>query len=55
MASTPDRIEKFAHLVREDLDIMLPVGVTLCDIAIRSFRYAMFKVGPVLCVSVSLF
>lgn len=54
MGSNPKRMEKFAHMVREDLDIIMPIGATLCDIAIHSYRYSMYKIGPVLAISVSI-
>ncbi|CAL1290662.1 unnamed protein product [Larinioides sclopetarius] len=51
MGGTPRRMEKFAHFVAKELDIKLPTGAALCDISARSYRYSMYKIGPVISVS----
>ncbi|KAK8787400.1 hypothetical protein V5799_022825 [Amblyomma americanum] len=51
MGGTPARMQEFAHLARRRLGIKLPTGAELCDISHRSYRYAMFKCGPLLSVS----
>ncbi|KAH6930095.1 hypothetical protein HPB50_009432 [Hyalomma asiaticum] len=51
MGGTPARMQEFAHLVKRRLGIRLPTGAELCDISHRSYRYAMYKCGPVLSVS----
>lgn len=51
MGGTPKRMEKFAHLVQQELDIKLPTGTTLLDLSARSYRYSMYKIGPVISVS----
>ncbi|GIX87488.1 uridine phosphorylase 1 [Caerostris extrusa] len=51
MGGTPRRMEKFAHYVQQELDIKLPTGSALCDISARSYRYSMYKIGPVISVS----
>ncbi|XP_037574277.1 uridine phosphorylase 1 isoform X1 [Dermacentor silvarum] len=51
MGGTPARMQQFAHLVKRRLGIKLPTGAELCDISHRSYRYAMYKCGPVLSVS----
>lgn len=38
----------------EELDIPLPTGQALSNIASATDRYALFKVGPVLLASVSV-
>ncbi|XP_015919849.1 uridine phosphorylase 2 [Parasteatoda tepidariorum] len=48
---TPRRMEKFAHFVQRELGIKLPTGTALYDISARSYRYSMYKVGPVISVS----
>ncbi|GFQ67346.1 uridine phosphorylase 1 [Trichonephila clavata] len=55
MGGTPRRMEKFAQFVQKELDIKLPTGAALCDISARSYRYSMYKIGPVISVSVGLF
>ncbi|GFW17387.1 uridine phosphorylase 1 [Trichonephila clavipes] len=51
MGGTPRRMEKFAQFVKKELDIKLPTGAALCDISARSYRYSMYKIGPVISVS----
>lgn len=54
MGGTPNRMEGFAHFVMKELGQKLPTGTALQDISRHSYRYSMFKVGPVLSVSVSI-
>lgn len=53
MGGTPKRMEQFAYYIMEEIGHKLPTGTTLFDISQYSYRYCMYKVGPVLCVSVS--
>lgn len=54
MGGTPKRMESFAYYIMKEIGHKLPTGTTLQDISQYSYRYSMFKVGPVLCVSVSI-
>ena len=47
-------MQKFAEYMVEALDYKLPAGQGLVDIAHGSDRYVLYKVGPVLSVSVSM-
>ncbi|KAK4300091.1 hypothetical protein Pmani_027683 [Petrolisthes manimaculis] len=51
LGGTPKRMEKFANYIMKEIDLKLPTGATLLNISQRSYRYAMYKVGPVLCLS----
>lgn len=53
MGGTPKRMEQFAHYIMEEIGYRLPTGTALQDISRFSYRYAMYKVGPVLSISVS--
>lgn len=44
-------MQEFAQLVKLRLNVQLPTGSELCDISHRSYRYAMYKCGPVISVS----
>ena len=50
---SPSRMQKFAEYMVEALNYKLPAGQGLTDIAQGSDRYVLYKVGPVLSVSVS--
>lgn len=52
MGGTPKRMELFANFIMEEIGHKLPTGTTLLDISQYSYRYCMYKVGPVLSVSV---
>jgi hypothetical protein len=54
MGGTPKRMEQFAYYIMEEIGHRLPTGTTLQDISRYSYRYCMYKVGPVLAISVSL-
>lgn len=54
MGGTPKRMEHFANYIMKEIGHKLPAGTTLLDITKNSYRYSMFKVGPVLSISVSL-
>lgn len=54
MGGTPKRMEKFAYYIMDEIGYKLPTGTCLQDISRFSYRYAMFKVGPVLSISVSM-
>ncbi|XP_074039227.1 uridine phosphorylase 1 isoform X1 [Leptinotarsa decemlineata] len=51
MGGTPKRMENFAHYVMKEIGHKLPTGTQLMDISQYSYRYSMYKVGPVLSVS----
>uniref|UniRef100_A0A224Z9K3 Uridine phosphorylase n=1 Tax=Rhipicephalus zambeziensis TaxID=60191 RepID=A0A224Z9K3_9ACAR len=51
MGGTPSRMEQFARLAKEKLDLKLPTGTDLCDLSHYAGRYSMYKVGPLLSVS----
>ncbi|XP_068081144.1 uridine phosphorylase 1 isoform X2 [Anabrus simplex] len=51
MGGTPKRMEQFAFYIMEEIGHKLPAGTTLLDISQFSYRYSMFKVGPVLSIS----
>lgn len=53
MGGTPKRMEQFAYRLMEEISYKIPTGTTLQDISRYSYRYSMYKVGPVLCISVS--
>ena len=53
MGGTPRRMEQFARFLMDEIGYELPTGAKLCDISQLSYRYSMYKVGPVLSVSVS--
>ena len=46
-------MEQFARFLMDEIGYELPTGAQLCDISQLSYRYSMYKVGPVLSVSVS--
>lgn len=50
---TPKRMKEFALYLMKELNHKLPTGTELSDIAAQGLRYSMYKVGPVLSVSVS--
>lgn len=54
MGGTPKRMEQFAYFIMEEIGHKLPAGTTLLDISQYSYRYSMYKVGPVLSISVSI-
>lgn len=51
MGGTPKRMEQFAYFIMDEIGHKLQPGTTLLDISFFSYRYSMYKVGPVLCVS----
>lgn len=54
MGGTPKRMEQFANFIMDEIGYKLPAGTTLLDISQYSYRYSMYKVGPVLSISVSI-
>ena len=54
MGGTPERMKDFAYYIMEEIGHKLPTGTMLQDISQKSYRYSMYKVGPVLCISVSI-
>lgn len=53
MGGTPKRMENFAYYIMKEIGHKLPTGTQLMDISQYSYRYSMYKVGPVLSISVS--
>lgn len=51
MGGTPKRVEQFAQYIMVEIGHKLPTGTTLQDISQFSYRYSMYKVGPVLSIS----
>ncbi|XP_011067008.1 PREDICTED: uridine phosphorylase 1 [Acromyrmex echinatior] len=51
MGGTPKRMEHFANYIMQEIGHKLPAGTTLLDITKNSYRYSMYKVGPVLSIS----
>lgn len=51
MGGTPKRMEQFAYYIMEEIGHKLPAGTMLQDISQYSYRYSMYKVGPVLSIS----
>ncbi|KAJ2950015.1 hypothetical protein O0L34_g11352 [Tuta absoluta] len=51
MGGTPKRMEEFAYHIMAEIGHKLPTGTTLQDISQFSYRYSMYKVGPVLSIS----
>ncbi|XP_011162228.1 uridine phosphorylase 1 isoform X1 [Solenopsis invicta] len=51
MGGTPKRMEHFANYIMKEIGHKLPAGTTLLDITKNSYRYSMYKVGPVLSIS----
>ncbi|XP_022919846.1 uridine phosphorylase 1-like [Onthophagus taurus] len=51
MGGTPKRMKDFAHYIMKEIGHKLPTGTCLSDISQYSYRYSMFKIGPVLSVS----
>lgn len=54
MGGTPKRMEQFAKYIMNEIGYKLPAGTTLHDISQYSYRYSMYKIGPVLSISVNL-
>lgn len=52
VGGTPERMCEFAHYINEILELNCSSEDAIRNVS-KSSRYAMFKVGPVLCVSVS--
>lgn len=44
-------MENFAHFIMNEIGYKLPAGTQLQDISAYSYRYSMYKVGPVLAIS----
>ncbi|CAH1995049.1 unnamed protein product [Acanthoscelides obtectus] len=51
MGGTPKRMEDFAHYIMQEIGYKIPTGTKLMDISQYSYRYCLYKVGPVLSVS----
>ncbi|XP_012251633.2 uridine phosphorylase 1 isoform X2 [Athalia rosae] len=51
LSGTPKRVEQFANYIMQEIGHKLPCGTTLLDISQFSYRYSMYKVGPVLSIS----
>jgi hypothetical protein len=53
IGGTPNRMLEFAYFIMKEIGHKLPTGTQLLDISQYSYRYSMYKVGPVLSISVS--
>jgi len=53
ICGTPKRAEDFAYFIMEEIEYKIPSGTQLLDISQYSYRYSMYKTGPVLSISVS--
>ncbi|XP_002137161.2 uridine phosphorylase 1-like [Drosophila pseudoobscura] len=51
MGGTAERMERFAYKIMKELSLKLNPATTLRNMAEPGHRYALYKVGPVLCVS----
>ena len=51
MGGSPKRMENFAHFIMKEIGYKLPAGAQLHDISAHSYRYSLYKVGPILSVS----
>ena len=51
---SPTRMLKFAYFIAKEINYKLPPGQDFSNIAHGSDRYVLYKIGPVLSVSVSL-
>ncbi|KAH8406974.1 hypothetical protein KR222_002130, partial [Zaprionus bogoriensis] len=51
MGGTAQRMEQFANTIMGDIGLKMSSGVQLKNMSEQAKRYAMYKVGPVLCVS----
>ncbi|GFO20479.1 uridine phosphorylase [Plakobranchus ocellatus] len=51
LGGSPNRMHQFAEYLMSELDIEVPAGLGLTNIACGSDRYVLYKVGPVLSVS----
>ena len=53
MGGSNKRMKKIAEILLKELNIKLPCGTGLANISCATDRYEMYKVGPILSVSVS--
>ncbi|BFF92064.1 uridine phosphorylase 1 [Drosophila madeirensis] len=51
MGGTPERMERFAHMIMKELGLKLHPATKLRNMAEDGHRFALYKVGPVLCAS----
>lgn len=51
MGGTPKRMKEFADYIMEEINFILPTGTQLQDICMHSYRYSLYKIGPVLSAS----
>ncbi|EEZ98937.1 uridine phosphorylase 1 [Tribolium castaneum] len=51
MGGTAKRMEHLAQYLQSEINYELPIGTSLCDLTEKSHRFAMYKVGPILCVN----
>lgn len=54
MGGSSRRMQKFANYMKTQLNIDLPTGCDLIDLAEKTNRYSIYKIGPVLSVSVGI-
>ena len=50
---SPNRMLKFAYFIAKEINYKLPPGQEFSNISHGSDRYVLYKIGPVLSVSVS--
>ena len=53
VGGSPRRMERTAHFMLKELEVPLPTGYDLTNIASATDRYALYKAGPILLASVS--
>jgi uridine phosphorylase len=51
IGGTPKRMEEFAYYIMGEIGHKIPTGTQLLDISQHSYRYSMYKTGPVLSIS----
>jgi uridine phosphorylase len=51
IGGTPKRMEEFGYYIMNEIGHKIPTGTQLLDISRYSYRYSMYKVGPVLSIS----
>ncbi|KAL7729799.1 hypothetical protein ACLKA6_014663 [Drosophila palustris] len=51
MGGTATRMHKFAHFIMKEIGLKMNTSVQLKNLAEEAHRYALYKVGPVLCAS----
>ena len=52
MGGSAGRMKKFSYFIKDYIDFKLPFGHKFENISELSDRYVMFKIGPILSISV---